>query len=96
MIPGLDPDTVIDLQPFGDSKSGSSKKWNRNTSTVSHIFCKYAKKKVKRTTKVAQSRLRILDKCCKFQNYNFVLTRRQEYKNRSSRKTDSLLANWIS
>ena len=33
MIPVLDPDRESYFQPFGDSGFGSSKKWNRNTST---------------------------------------------------------------
>ena len=38
-IPALDPDPEYDFQPFGDSGSrfGSSKKWNRNTSSC-HQF----------------------------------------------------------
>ena len=32
MILALDPDQQSDFQYFGDSRSGSSKKWNRNNS----------------------------------------------------------------
>ena len=32
------PDLEMDFQPFGNSGSGSSRKWNRNTSTCNNII----------------------------------------------------------